>query len=192
VNDAARNAETIGRVMLEVENRESIGGAPLFLVRDEATNKHALAIQIGNDWRLRSKWIDVEKAITIAYRVAGGDSRAITHPGVLQAFAIVLLSAAVAAEEMNNKTQGGDAAIPPKPILDTSAMSTGAGAARDAAPAPRGQGMLQLDAARATAKDEARARGYTGDVCIMCGNFTMKRNGTCLVCETCGANSGCG
>ncbi len=38
---------------------------------------------------------------------------------------------------------------------------------------------------------EARAKGYEGDACQECGNFTMVRNGTCLKCDTCGGTSGC-
>jgi len=38
---------------------------------------------------------------------------------------------------------------------------------------------------------EARARGYEGDACHDCGQFTLVRNGTCLKCESCGATTGC-
>lgn len=38
---------------------------------------------------------------------------------------------------------------------------------------------------------EARMKGYEGDMCGECGQFTMIRNGTCLKCDTCGATSGC-
>jgi len=38
---------------------------------------------------------------------------------------------------------------------------------------------------------EARMKGYEGDSCGECGNFTLVRNGTCLKCDTCGATSGC-
>ncbi len=38
---------------------------------------------------------------------------------------------------------------------------------------------------------EARMKGYEGESCTECGNFTMVRNGTCLKCETCGSTSGC-
>ncbi len=38
---------------------------------------------------------------------------------------------------------------------------------------------------------EARMKGYEGDSCGECGNFTLVRNGTCLKCVTCGATSGC-
>ncbi len=37
----------------------------------------------------------------------------------------------------------------------------------------------------------ARMRGYEGDSCGECGNFTLVRNGTCLKCETCGSTTGC-
>ncbi len=37
----------------------------------------------------------------------------------------------------------------------------------------------------------ARLRGYDGDPCPECANFTLVRNGTCLKCDTCGGTSGC-
>ncbi|MCD6121663.1 MAG: adenosylcobalamin-dependent ribonucleoside-diphosphate reductase [Spirochaetales bacterium] len=37
----------------------------------------------------------------------------------------------------------------------------------------------------------ARLKGYEGDPCPVCGNFTLVRNGTCLKCETCGSTTGC-
>ncbi|WP_281931914.1 vitamin B12-dependent ribonucleotide reductase [Roseibium album] len=38
---------------------------------------------------------------------------------------------------------------------------------------------------------QARMKGYEGESCAECGNFTMVRNGTCLKCDTCGSTSGC-
>jgi ribonucleoside-diphosphate reductase alpha chain len=38
---------------------------------------------------------------------------------------------------------------------------------------------------------EARVKGYEGEACGECGNFTLVRNGTCLKCDTCGSTSGC-
>jgi ribonucleoside-diphosphate reductase alpha chain len=38
---------------------------------------------------------------------------------------------------------------------------------------------------------EARMKGYEGDACGSCGNFTLVRNGTCMKCNTCGGTSGC-
>ncbi|HET7714955.1 MAG TPA: vitamin B12-dependent ribonucleotide reductase [Bauldia sp.] len=45
-----------------------------------------------------------------------------------------------------------------------------------------------LDAERSAA---ARLKGYQGDACGECGNFTLVRNGTCLKCDSCGATTGC-
>jgi len=38
---------------------------------------------------------------------------------------------------------------------------------------------------------QARVKGYEGENCGECGNFTLVRNGTCLKCDTCGSTSGC-
>ncbi len=38
---------------------------------------------------------------------------------------------------------------------------------------------------------EARMKGFEGDACGECGNFTLVRNGACLKCNTCGGTSGC-
>jgi ribonucleoside-diphosphate reductase alpha chain len=38
---------------------------------------------------------------------------------------------------------------------------------------------------------EAQQKGYIGEACPDCGNFTLTRNGTCLRCSTCGATTGC-
>jgi ribonucleoside-diphosphate reductase alpha chain len=46
----------------------------------------------------------------------------------------------------------------------------------------------ELQAKRAA---EARMKGFEGDACGSCGNFTLVRNGTCLKCNTCGGTSGC-
>ncbi len=44
---------------------------------------------------------------------------------------------------------------------------------------------------RAKRAAEARQKGYEGDACGSCGNFTLVRNGTCMKCNTCGSTSGC-
>jgi ribonucleoside-diphosphate reductase alpha chain len=65
---------------------------------------------------------------------------------------------------------------------------------------PAGQLELRIDPqdARAQAKAaasekraEARAKGYEGEACGECGNFTLVRNGTCMKCDTCGSTTGC-
>ncbi len=51
--------------------------------------------------------------------------------------------------------------------------------------------LLREFDARAEQIREARLKGYEGDACGECGNFTLVRNGTCLKCNTCGSTSGC-
>ena len=40
-------------------------------------------------------------------------------------------------------------------------------------------------------RTEARMKGYVGESCPECANFTLVRNGTCLKCDTCGSTTGC-
>ena len=49
----------------------------------------------------------------------------------------------------------------------------------------------QTTTATLEAQVQARLKGYEGDACGECGNFTLVRNGTCMKCDTCGATSGC-
>jgi ribonucleoside-diphosphate reductase alpha chain len=46
-------------------------------------------------------------------------------------------------------------------------------------------------AAAAARRAEAKAKGYEGEMCSECLNFTLVRNGTCLKCDTCGSTTGC-
>ncbi|MDF2458603.1 MAG: nrdJ [Nitrospira sp.] len=50
---------------------------------------------------------------------------------------------------------------------------------------------LKRETLTMTAVQIARQKGYEGDPCSECKQFTMVRNGTCLKCETCGSTSGC-
>ncbi|MEX1148357.1 MAG: vitamin B12-dependent ribonucleotide reductase [Sphingomonadales bacterium] len=54
-----------------------------------------------------------------------------------------------------------------------------------------GSGGMTATATFANRSMEARMKGYEGDACGECGNFTLVRNGTCLKCNTCGGTSGC-
>jgi len=66
---------------------------------------------------------------------------------------------------------------------------------RDADPAPEPVATPQpAETPKASAVEQvtlARMKGYEGESCSECGNFTMVRNGTCLKCDTCGSTSGC-
>ncbi|PHR62765.1 MAG: ribonucleoside-diphosphate reductase, adenosylcobalamin-dependent [Robiginitomaculum sp.] len=55
-------------------------------------------------------------------------------------------------------------------------------------PATTAQNGLPPDS---SAREQSRARGYTGDACAECGHFTLVRNGTCLKCDVCGGTTGC-
>ena len=47
------------------------------------------------------------------------------------------------------------------------------------------------EATVADRRSEARMKGYEGESCPECANFTLVRNGTCLKCDTCGSTTGC-
>ena len=51
--------------------------------------------------------------------------------------------------------------------------------------------VTEVTESRRSAVSMARTKGYQGDACGECGNFTLLRNGTCLKCDTCGSTSGC-
>ena len=38
----------------------------------------------------------------------------------------------------------------------------------------------------------SQEEAQTGDVCQDCGGINMVRSGSCLTCQDCGSNSGCG
>tara|TARA_B110001454_G_scaffold185015_1_gene181005 strand:- start:539 stop:1180 length:642 start_codon:yes stop_codon:yes gene_type:complete len=39
--------------------------------------------------------------------------------------------------------------------------------------------------------EEAKTKGYEGEACTSCNQFTLVRNGSCLKCNSCGETSGC-
>jgi ribonucleoside-diphosphate reductase alpha chain len=58
-------------------------------------------------------------------------------------------------------------------------------------PEPQAVGHSTTTLTTAELRREAKVRGYEGESCGECGNFTLVRNGTCLKCDTCGGTSGC-
>ncbi|MGN6516839.1 MAG: TSCPD domain-containing protein, partial [Rhizomicrobium sp.] len=86
------------------------------------------------------------------------------------------IRASVLAEANNNPVGEMVSAIGASMIQRTEVTLTKAGDAR------------QIAAKRAA---EARMKGFEGDACGGCGNFTLVRNGTCMKCNTCGSTSGC-
>jgi ribonucleoside-diphosphate reductase alpha chain len=53
------------------------------------------------------------------------------------------------------------------------------------------EARVDARAAAAEKRAEAKAKGYEGEACGECGNFTLVRNGTCMKCDTCGSTTGC-
>ncbi|WP_029355483.1 vitamin B12-dependent ribonucleotide reductase [Bosea sp. 117] len=56
---------------------------------------------------------------------------------------------------------------------------------------PWGASAAPPQPTKAEARAIAKAKGYEGEACPECQNFTLVRNGTCLKCETCGSTTGC-
>ncbi|WP_417671813.1 vitamin B12-dependent ribonucleotide reductase [Roseibium sp.] len=81
---------------------------------------------------------------------------------------------------------GGSTAAQTSAIATAFARGSEAVAAVEVSPAPAPK---TNSAAQQIA--QARMKGYEGESCSECGNFTMVRNGTCLKCDTCGSTSGC-
>jgi ribonucleoside-diphosphate reductase alpha chain len=69
--------------------------------------------------------------------------------------------------------------LSPTEKLEAQTWSTAGTAAATAAPS------------KAERRAEAKAKGYEGEMCSECGNFTLVRNGTCMKCDTCGSTTGC-
>jgi ribonucleoside-diphosphate reductase alpha chain len=100
----------------------------------------------------------------------------------------------VAEEDLRNDTVGAkmaqlavSGAEAPEPAFELPAAAI---TARAAVPVSGGSGGL-AQAKALSASEIARLKGYEGDSCGDCGQFTMVRNGTCLKCITCGTTTGC-
>ncbi len=101
-------------------------------------------------------------------------------------------------------SSGTTQAVAPASASNVTAFSGSAATALKAEPEAKLSPAQQLDLridpqdARVHAKHaasekraEARAKGYEGEACGECGNFTLVRNGTCMKCDTCGSTTGC-
>ncbi|MBY0423804.1 MAG: vitamin B12-dependent ribonucleotide reductase, partial [Parvularculaceae bacterium] len=72
---------------------------------------------------------------------------------------------------------------PGPPEIEAQIAKLAEAVAQKTAPA----GVLAAPAGR----KEARVKGYEGDACTECGQFTLVRAGACLRCDSCGASTGC-
>ncbi len=71
----------------------------------------------------------------------------------------------------------------------TTALASGDIAVAGVAAAPSGASLTATTTL--SRAQQARIKGYEGDACGECGNFTLVRNGACMKCDTCGSTSGC-
>jgi ribonucleoside-diphosphate reductase alpha chain len=119
---------------------------------------------------------------------------------------LVVMSGGAEARGAHPSPQGeGGARNAPGGVSNVTALASAGSLALAAEPQQRLSPTEKLDAlpwsetsAKADAKAhaaekraEAKAKGYEGEMCGECGNFTLVRNGTCLKCDTCGSTTGC-
>lgn len=73
------------------------------------------------------------------------------------------------------------------------AAEGGAAAVAEPVAVPFVGGHVKADSnkAREAAAALARTQGYEGDACGECGAMRLRRNGSCLVCDSCGRTTGC-
>ncbi len=134
----------------------------------------------------------LQGADALAHRPAQSDARAAPNPSPSPA------GGGSAGEGSRGGVTSNVTALPPP-----RAEIAGSAALRVAEPEQKlspAQALEQLTGADARAhakaaaaekRAEARAKGYEGEACGECGNFTLVRNGTCLKCDTCGSTTGC-
>ncbi len=87
-----------------------------------------------------------------------------------------------AEEETEADAEEGRARIPGPPEIEAQIAKLAEAVAQKAPP-----GSLAAPGGRA----QARMKGYEGDACGECGQFTLVRAGSCLRCDSCGATTGC-
>jgi ribonucleoside-diphosphate reductase alpha chain len=71
------------------------------------------------------------------------------------------------------------------------ALKTESQTATDLNVAPASEPTAEPVADTNIQRAQARMKGYEGESCPECANFTLVRNGTCLKCDTCGSTTGC-
>jgi ribonucleoside-diphosphate reductase alpha chain len=95
-------------------------------------------------------------------------------------------------DTLGNKIgQGPVAMVPPASPMAAATAPGPVSTARAVAPLSGGSGAVAAELKVLSASDMAKLKGYEGDPCGDCGQFTMVRNGTCLKCITCGTTTGC-
>ena len=89
-------------------------------------------------------------------------------------------------DEVEVASAGATAVQIVTPVITSAHVSNGNG--NHNAQAPQSAAPVRSESEQ---RREAKLKGYTGDSCPECGQFTLVRNGTCLKCNTCGSTTGC-
>ncbi len=93
---------------------------------------------------------------------------------------------------LKNHGKNKEAAAPAEQVMQAPvAMGANAGSGMAMQEEVKVTRVTEVTESRRSAVSMARTKGYQGDACGECGNFTLLRNGTCLKCDTCGSTSGC-
>lgn len=102
-------------------------------------------------------------------------------------------------EDISNTTLGAKAAndnLEAVAAAPAQVAAAGGGMQEVVPSAPQQAARLSVDAPKPKTEyslkyAEAKMKGYEGDACPDCGQFTLVRNGSCLKCDSCGATTGC-
>ncbi|RYY05435.1 MAG: vitamin B12-dependent ribonucleotide reductase, partial [Alphaproteobacteria bacterium] len=140
--------------------------------------------------------------------LGGGEGDTTREPGKTQQTAASVVSRGLLRGSADRLTliQGG----PSGATVGVGAAGTGqSGSAREVIHATHGATALKAEpidksvslgfsppnvepvASQAYRRAEAKLKGYVGEACPECANFTLVRNGTCMKCDTCGSTTGC-
>jgi ribonucleoside-diphosphate reductase alpha chain len=84
-------------------------------------------------------------------------------------------------EQSQPVASAGTLAAPPAPSAQRGAATTTTSTSKSAT----------ATLSKTQAVNASKAKGYTGNACLECGQLTMVRNGACEKCDSCGATSGC-
>ncbi|PSC03255.1 vitamin B12-dependent ribonucleotide reductase [Alsobacter soli] len=176
-NDAIKNATSLLDYVFRELAISYLGRNDLAHVAPEATVFDALGkgdeegkAPTNPATRVVSKGLVRGKATSFLAIAGGAGERPTTAAGGSAATAYATQGATALKQEVEDEVER---------VIDEG----GLGNLAFAPPAPRDAG--------ADRRTEALMKGYQGDACGECGNFTLVRNGTCLKCNTCGSTTGC-
>jgi ribonucleoside-diphosphate reductase alpha chain len=101
----------------------------------------------------------------------------------------------VTPDDVSNTTVGESAkdlpAVDEAEFVEEVQVDSAGGVTKTKVPAAPATETRQAATAPLSSRDAARMKGYEGDACPECMQFTLVRNGSCLKCDSCGATTGC-